>query len=133
MFPQATFPLRASQLHSAIAQRSDSSVVEMEGVLAGFANLYRWENNGRCSIGNLVVAPALRGKGVAQFMLKNMIELAFLKYEASEVTISCFNANIAGLLCYPKLGFRPFEIEKRIDKHGNPVALIHLRISRGSL
>jgi hypothetical protein len=34
---------------------------------------------------------------------------------------------VPGLLFYPKLGFKPFAIEERLDKRGNRVALIHLR------
>ena len=44
--------------------------------------------------------------------------------------MSCFNANTAGLLLYPRLGFTPSAIEERRDKAGAPVALVHLRLPR---
>jgi len=40
LFPKATFPLSASQLQEAIAQRSDSTVVELDGEVVAFANFH---------------------------------------------------------------------------------------------
>src|SRR5574343_1480559 len=120
LFPKATFPLSVSQLKDAIAQRSDSTVVELDGEVVAFANFYRNETDGVCSIGNVVVSPAARGRGVGSFLIKHMANLAFSKHLAAEVTVSCFNQNTAGLLLYPKLGFQPYAIEGRKNKDGNP-------------
>ena len=130
LFPKAAFPLAPSQLQDAIAQRSDSTVVELGGEVVAFANFYRWETGGCCSIGNVIVAPFVRGQGVGRYLITTMIELAFGKHQAREVSVSCFNANLAGLLFYPKLGFQPYAIEARQDKKGDRVALIHLRLPR---
>ncbi|WP_409070297.1 GNAT family N-acetyltransferase [Desulfobulbus sp.] len=129
-FPQATFPLTVPQLREAIARRSDSTVVELNGAVVAFANFYRWETGGCCAIGNLIVAPAARGLGVGRYLIERMMDMAFTKHQAAEVRISCFNRNVAGLLLYPKLGFQPYAIEQRQDNKGNQVALIHLRLPR---
>ena len=126
--PKSKFPLTPSQLLNAIAQRSDSTVVEYNGDVVAFANFYQWESRGRCSIGNVIVSSAARGKGVGRYLIEQMIDLAFSKHKAMEVTVSCFNRNIAGLLFYPKLGFQPFAVEERQDKKGNRIALIHMRL-----
>ena len=132
LFPKATFPLAPSQLQDAIAQRSDSTVVELGGEVVAFANFYRWETGGCCSIGNVVVSPAGRGRGVGRYLIEQMIHLAFSKHQATEVTVSCFNQNVAGLLLYPQLGFRPYAIEERKNKKGIRVALIHMRLPRNA-
>lgn len=132
LFPKAAFPLSPSQLLSAIAQRSNSTVVELGGEVVAFANFYRWEFGGCCSIGNVIVSPSVRGRGVGQYLIKHMIDLAFTKHQAIEVTVSCFNQNVAGLLLYPKLGFQPYAIEERTDKKGNLVGLIHMRLPRNA-
>jgi ribosomal protein S18 acetylase RimI-like enzyme len=124
MFPKAAYPLTPAQLKEAISERSDSTKV------AGFANFHRWETHGACSIGNVAVAPAARGRGVGRYLIQQMIGLAFSKHLASEATISCFNQNVVGLLLYSKLGFQPCSMEERQDKRGNRVALIHLRLLR---
>ena len=132
LFPNAAFPLAPSQLQDAIAQRSDSTVVEFGGEVVAFANFYRWEAGGCCSIGNVIVSPATRGRGVGHYLIEKMIGLAFSKHQAAEVTVSCFNENVAGLLLYPKLGFQPYAIEERQDKKGNQVALVHMRLPRNA-
>jgi ribosomal protein S18 acetylase RimI-like enzyme len=130
LFPKASFPLTPEQLAAAIAQRSDSTVVLLDGVVAGFANLYRWERGGLCSIGNVVVNPIARRRGVGRYLVETMVNIAFDKHEASEARISCFNGNVTGLLLYASQGFHPFEIEERGDRQGRRVALIHLRRPR---
>lgn len=130
LFPKAIFPLTASQLQEAIAQRSDSTVVELAGEIVAFANFYRWEAGGCCSIGNVIVSPAARSCGVGRYLIEQMIGLAFSKHQATEVTVSCFNQNVGGLLLYPQLGFQPYAVEERKDKKGNRIALIHMRLSQ---
>lgn len=132
LYPKAIFPLTESQLSNAIAQRSDPTVVELDGQVVAFANFYRWEFHGCCSIGNVIVSPAARGRGVGCYLLERMIALAFSKYHATEVTVSCFNQNVAGLLLYPKLGFQLYAVEERKDKKGSRVALIHMRLPRSA-
>jgi ribosomal protein S18 acetylase RimI-like enzyme len=129
-FPKASFPLTPEQLTSAIAQRSDSHVVTEGDLVLGFANFYRWGMHGKCSIGNVIVAPETRGLGIASLLMKHMVALAYEKYCASEVTVSCFNFNVAGLLLYPKIGFKPYNIEERVGPIGNRVALLHMRHSK---
>jgi RimJ/RimL family protein N-acetyltransferase len=130
MFPKAVFPLTPEQLNDAIEQRSDNTVIELDGEVVGFANFSRYDFRGRCSMGNVIIAPNARSKGVGRYMIGCMMELAFTKHEAKELTASCFNHNVPGLLFYPKLGFKPFAIEERLDKRGARVALVHLRLPR---
>src|SRR5690606_4614185 len=99
---------------------------ELDGAVVAFANFYRWED-GVCCIGNLLVAPDARGRGVAQQLVETMNDLARLRHDAAEVQISCFNNNTAGLLLYTKLGFVPFGLEERTAPDGQRVALLHMR------
>lgn len=132
LFPKADYPLTPPQLCAAIAQRADSTVVERDSVVVGFANFYQWEHGGSCAIGNVMVDAAARGGGVGRYLMTHMIERAFNHYRAAEVTVSCFNANVAGLLFYPRLGFQPYAVEARRDKQGNRAALIHMRLPRNA-
>ena len=128
MFPKATYPLTHEQLRESIAKRMDSTVVELNGQVVGFANLYRWEFEGKCSIGNFVISPDARQRGVGKFLVQHMVEQAKSRHHARDVTISCFHQNIGALLLYTKCGFEPYEIEPRVDPYGNPAALIHMRL-----
>ena len=127
MFPKATYPLTPAQLSDAIAQRSGSTVVEGNGKILAFANFYKAEHDGVCTLGNVVVAPNARGHGLARYLITTMIALARQQYTASEVWVSCFNHNTAGLLLYPQLGFVPFGIEERQGWDGTRVALVKMK------
>jgi ribosomal protein S18 acetylase RimI-like enzyme len=104
--------------------------VEHKGKVVAFANFYRFEPMGSFAIGNVIVAPTSRGQGIGLHLIKQMVSVAFSKHQAREVTVSCFNRNVGGLLLYPKLGFHPYAIEERLDQKGERVALIHMRLSR---
>ncbi|MBV6287033.1 GNAT family N-acetyltransferase [Pseudomonas aegrilactucae] len=132
MFPKAQFPLTPEQLHAAIEQRSDSTVVEYQGRVVGFANFYRCEHQGVCALGNVVVAPAARGLGVARYLVQALTALAFDRHSALEVQVSCFNDNTAGLLLYPQLGFVPFAIAERQAPDQRRVALVQMRRLRSA-
>lgn len=128
-FPKCTFPVTPQQLSAAIAQRSDSSVVVEGDEVLAFANFYQWEQGGTCCLGNVLVAPVARGRGVARYLVMQMIEVARSRHQAREMKVSCFNHNTAGLLLYPALGFVPFGIEERQDFAGKRVALIQMKQS----
>lgn len=130
MYPSASYPLTTEQLTKAIEQRADSIVALLDDTVVGFANFHICEPGEKCAIGNVVVAPETRGQGVGRYLVDTMVQIAFAKHKAKEVQISCFNQNVAGLLLYQELGFKPVAIEERFDRHGNRVALIQMGLSR---
>jgi ribosomal protein S18 acetylase RimI-like enzyme len=127
MFPKASFPLSTEQLQSSIDSRTDSTVIYSGETILGFANFYESVEDSYCSIGNVIVNPDCRGKGVGLYLIGIMEMKAKEKYRAKEIHISCFNQNVTGLLLYRKLGYVPYEVEKRYDKKSTPVALIKLK------
>jgi ribosomal protein S18 acetylase RimI-like enzyme len=116
--PKSRVPLTVSQLREAIAQRQDSTVFVINEVPVGFANIYRWEQGGCCSIGNVIISPEFRGQGVCRYLIATMCSIAREKYQASEIAVSCFNQNTSGLLVYTALGFTPSAIEKERINQG---------------
>ncbi|GAP21427.1 GNAT family N-acetyltransferase [Leptolinea tardivitalis] len=125
MFPKAEYPLTIEQLRDSINNRKDSTVVLLDGKTAGFANFYICQPGDTCSIGNVIVSPEARGRGVGSYLVRTMIGLAREKYRVKNVQLSCFNQNVDGLLLYQKLGFKPHFIEERFDKSGGRIAAIH--------
>lgn len=124
-YPKATFPLDLAHLKRAIAERTDSTVALYNGDLAGFANFYRWDPKGVCAIGNVMVAPEHRRKGVGRYVIETMIDLARTKHQAREVHVSCFIDNTGGLALYKKLGFEETGRERRFTKSGATTTLIN--------
>lgn len=123
-YPKADWPLSVGQLAAAMAERRDSTVVLLKDQVAGFANFYQWQHGDFCALGNLMVAPWARGQGVAHHLVAVMEQLAREHYKARRMQVSCFNANSAGLLLYPKLGYRLSGLVERRDSQNQRVALL---------
>ena len=126
LFPKADYPLRSEILVNEAQKRSHSTVVLFEGVLAGYGNFIKAELGEFCSIGNVVVNPELRRKGVASYLVDTLTAIAFKELSAKSVKISCFSSNTYGLLLYHKLGFSPCSMEVRKKPNGEQLALIHM-------
>ena len=128
MFPKARYPLTSEQLLDVARSRRDPSVVLVNGAVAGYGNFIEVHESDYCSIGNLVVKLSERGKGVASYLVNTFVDMAFQRYAANYVRISCFNQNTAGLLLYYKLGFKPVDMEVRKGPDGKRVLLIHMHL-----
>ncbi|BCY17457.1 MAG: GNAT family N-acetyltransferase [Chloroflexi bacterium] len=126
LFPKATYPLTPSQLQESINARLDPTVVLCGERVVGFANLYQCEPDRTCWIGNVVVDPDLRGKGIGTYLINTMIGIAVQKYRVKTMELFCMSHNVAGLFLYTRLGFSPTRIEERVDRHGNRIATIHM-------
>ena len=130
MFPKARYPLTPEQLLDAAKNRHDPSVVLVNGVVAGYGNFIEVKEGEMCVIGNLVVKLSERGRGAASYLIRVFVDMAFQRYAADHVRISCFNHNTAGLFLYHKLGFRPVDMGERRGLDGKRVMLIHMHLSR---
>lgn len=126
LFPNASFPLTPEQLQESINARLDPTVVLCDGRVAGFANLYKCEPEKTCWIGNVVVDPALRGKGIGVYLVNTMTGIAVEKYRVKTVELFCMSHNVTGLLLYTRLGFKPVHIEERVGPQGKRIATIHM-------
>lgn len=129
MFPKADYPLSVEQLEAVVANRSDSTVILFDSEIVGFANFYEVKENESCSIGNVIVSSNFRNKGIGKYFIETMESIASEKYNVREMHISCFNTNTKGILLYSKLGYLPYQIEKRLDKEECKVALIKMKRS----
>jgi ribosomal protein S18 acetylase RimI-like enzyme len=127
MFPNAGYPLQQDVLEDSIRNRHASTVVLLNDAVAGFANFYDCKAGDSCSIGNVIVDPELRGKGIARFLVETMFGVAAHVFRAKRVELVCFNSNVGGLLLYAKLGFAPYAIERRTNSQGERVAAIRMR------
>lgn len=125
-FPKASWPLTIGQLAAATAERRHSTVALLDGRPAGFANFYQWQHGDSCSLGNLMVAPWARGRGVAQYLVTAMEQQARTHYKARRLQVNCFNSNTAGLLLYARLGYSVQGISERRDLQQGKIALLEL-------
>jgi ribosomal protein S18 acetylase RimI-like enzyme len=127
MFPKAQFPLRFEQLKLNFEQRSNSTVFLDGDKVIAYANFYDIEPGRKCTLGNVIIHPMYRGKGVSTFLLEVMQRLAIDQYNATEFHLLCFNTNTPGLLLYTRSGFMPYLMEKRVDFEGKYVLAVHMK------
>lgn len=126
-FPAAQFPLTVEQLKDVINQRRASSVMEVNGKVAGYSNLYDLVNGEYCFIGNVFIAPQQRNQGLGEYLIRLMMQLAFEQYGVQSVRVSCFAFNEKALRLYHRIGFVEYETEIRQDPDGQAVELFHMQ------
>jgi len=100
--------------------------------VVGYANYATFEDGCTASIGNVSVDPTLRRRGIAEYLVRTMIDRAFDHHHLPELTLYCFNTNTPGLLLYAKLGMTPIALETRVTPWGEPIALFKLRMDRAN-
>ena len=132
-FPKAAFPLTPETLVQTAKQRLSPTVVLHDGDVVGYANFIKVKERGFCAIGNLMVHPDHRRKGVASYLVGVMVRQATEIYCARFVRTACFSHNQAAYQLYHKLGFRPGEMEQRVTSDGTPVLLVNLYLHRGKV
>ena len=127
MFPKAEYPFTKNQFEATVNSRFDSTVFLFNEELVGFANFYEVIEQQYCSIGNVIVDSNHRNIGIGEYIVKTMECIGVEKYKVQEFHVSCFNTNTKGLLLYSKLGYKPYETERRINKENKTCVLIKLK------
>ena len=126
MFPAANHPLASRQLLEAALEREDPTVILLEDRLAGYANFFSCQEGGVCSLGNMVVDPVQRRKGVGAYLVKVMGEKARANHKATRLRATVYNDNTAALLFYAGQGFTPAGLEQRAGMDGDTAVAIHM-------
>ncbi|AWK88029.1 N-acetyltransferase [Azospirillum thermophilum] len=132
LFPRAVWPLTPDQVRASLALRRDPTVAVLDGRPVGYANFATFEDGRTANIGNVSVDPSLRRRGIAEYLVRAMIDRALVHHGLPEVTLYCFNTNTPALLLYAKLGMAPVSLEGRVTPWGEPIALFKLRLDRRS-
>ena len=94
--------------------------------MVGFANLYNVKTGAFVFIGNVIVDPQLRGRGVRRELMLHMMGLC--RDHAPEAQLSAFTENRPALMLYLSLGFRPYDAVVRKDVSGRDVAQLEVSV-----
>ncbi len=130
VYPSGTYPFTESQVKVLAQKRRELTVAVNGDEVIGFANLYDDDQKILAFIGNVIITPHHRGKGLGKEIIAYMLEKAFNKHNLPEIRISVFSDNTPALLLYSNFGFLPYDIEERNDSDGNRTALIHMKMAR---
>lgn len=125
-YPNGAFPWDIAQLQLLARQRIDLTVALEDNKVVAFANLYHLNPGVSAFIGNVIVAPSHRGKGLGKALTNYMVNLCRTQYGAT-AHLSVFNFNTKALLMYTGLGFVPYAIDIRQNLKAENVGLIHMK------
>lgn len=83
-------------------------------------------------VGHLVIAPALRGRGLSVVVTDTLLEMAFDRFGARQVLLLVFPENTPAVRCYERVGFRGAGEEiKHFEHRGRSERLLRMAIDRG--
>ena len=124
VFPSASYPMTVAQIKERVEPKKEFILIEDEGELIGFANLYDDNEEQHVFIGNFVIALSYRGQGYGVKLMHHMMHIAREKYQLSEIRISLISTNKNAFSWYSKLGFTPYSVEV-IDEE---TTFIHMKM-----
>jgi GNAT superfamily N-acetyltransferase len=128
VYPRATYPVTADVLEETASRRVEPTVITAGTEIVGYSNLYDVEEGRHCWLGNVVVSPAHRGKGVGSYLIETMMAKAKKNIGVNQLKLMCHNINTNALVFYNRLGFKPFDLQEVIAHNGNKLVLIKLQI-----
>ena len=110
--PAYQFPLTADQIQEHCTKPEvHPFMFTVNGKPAGFVELYQVSDS-ECRICRVFISPTFRGKNLGTEMLKLLVMKAKEQYKCQLLTLGVFSHNQAAILCYEKLGFISFTVEK---------------------
>lgn len=97
-FTPSTFiqDLKLAELNSFTLKTEDNKIV-------AFGQFYQRLN--RCHLGRLVVAPNMRGKGIARILLEQLSTKGIAKLNLAQLSLFVLKDNISAIKAYQKFGF----------------------------
>lgn len=128
--PAARYPLSIDALEVIVHRRLHSSVLVYESQVAGFANFYNFEPGEYLFLGNVVIHPGLRGKGLGNRLVRFMLDDMFVHFDVAEARLSVFSHNHTAMNLYTSLGFQIYANEWRMNPLGEKVLLHHMQLYR---
>lgn len=109
--PTLTFPIDKAEFQAMIEQGQGPQparlcwMAEAKGALVGHVQLaFDWRN-GNATLGRVAVAPAARGRGLAQPMVRLALEQAFARPGIERVELNVYPFNRPAIRTYRSLGF----------------------------
>lgn len=110
--PLLSFPLTEGQLHMMLAEGDTAPparlcwMAEQDGALVGHAQLgFDWRN-GNALLARVAIAPAARGRRLADPMLRLVLDQAFARPEIERVELNVYAWNTPAIRSYERLGFK---------------------------
>ncbi len=127
--PAFKYPLTENQLEKYIENANNDQaetfvykVIDQDsGKVIGHISLGRIDRENKSArIGKVLVGDQnVRGKGIGQQMMKEVLRIAFDELGLHRVTLGVFDFNKSAIACYEKIGFKKEGLLRDSSKYGN--------------
>ncbi len=125
--PVFDYPLTVEQLKEYYSEterpepkRIIYKAVDVNGNIAGICELGAIDRrNGIASLCRIFVDKNFRGKGIAEMMIRKMINFAFSELNIKRIELNVYTYNTPAFKCYEKLGFVREGMKRKITKYNN--------------
>ncbi|KKI92702.1 aminoglycoside adenylyltransferase [Bacillus sp. SA1-12] len=126
--PAFEYPLTADQLEKYIENANNDysdtlvyKVMDSEtGDVIGHISLGKIDRKNKSArVGKVLVGDKnVRGKGIGQLMIKEILKIAFEKHKLHRVGLGVFDFNVSAIACYEKAGFIKEGLLRDTGKNG---------------
>lgn len=125
--PVFDYPLTVEQLKEYYSEterpepkRIIYKAVDVNGNIAGMCELGAIDRrNGIASLCRIFVDKNFRGKGIAEMMIRKLINFAFSELNIMRIELNVYTYNTPAFKCYEKLGFVREGMKRKITKYNN--------------
>jgi len=125
--PVFDYPLTIEQLKEYYSEtekpepkRIIYKAAEENGKIAGMCELGAIDRrNGFASLCRIFVDKNFRGQGIAEMMIRKMINFAFGELNIMRIELNVYTYNAPAYKCYEKLGFVREGMKRKITKYNN--------------
>jgi RimJ/RimL family protein N-acetyltransferase len=127
--PEFDYPLNESQLEKYIENANNDTsdtlvykVIHKEtGNVIGHISLGKIDRKNKSArIGKVLVGDKnMRGQGIGQLMVKEILKIAFEELKLHRVSLGVFDFNKSAIACYEKVGFKKEGLLRDCGKIGN--------------
>ena len=120
--PIFTFPLTTEQLEKYISDKNRlpfKVIMIKTGKVIGHAEIYNSKKSTAKLCRILIGDKDLRGKGLGEKIVNELVEFSFNKLNAVIVELNVYNWNTSAIKCYEKVGFIVNPSKSKTTQYGN--------------
>jgi len=130
VYAHGKYPLTIPQVRRLVDNRMEPTVMLHDDRVVGFADFYSYRKARSVFIGNVVIAPSMRGQGLGKRLVCRMIDRALRGLDLPLVKLHVYNRNLRALIMYGAMGFVPYAMKVARDYRREPAMMFSLCLSR---
>jgi N-acetylglutamate synthase-like GNAT family acetyltransferase len=128
MYPRGKYPADPDELFEVAQKRWIPTVIETDGEVVAYGNIYDLTAGESAWLGNVIVNPGYRRSGAGTYLIQTMKKRAKEELRIKELKLVCHNINTGALFFYKNQGFHPFDIKSMTGLDHQDIAGIMMKV-----